>query len=93
MPQKKVAKLKDWLLSHPSHRFVAFQRILSFAPDLQLSEYESESESEAVRTAFRSLGYGRRNCVSALQTSQHAELSVQRNYMFQCFRDGLGHGF
>ena len=56
IPQEKVVKLKEWLLSHPSHRFVAFQHIPSFAPDLQLSEYGFE----AIRTAFRSLGYGRR---------------------------------
>ncbi|PMD43874.1 hypothetical protein L207DRAFT_508660 [Hyaloscypha variabilis F] len=56
IPAEKVAKLKEWLLSNPAHRHVSFYHLPTYAPDLGLQEYGFE----AIRTAFKSIGYGRR---------------------------------
>lgn len=56
VPEQKIAQLKEWLLADPAHRFVSFHHLPIYAPDLELQEYGFE----AIRTAFRSIGYGRR---------------------------------
>ena len=54
--REKALEIKEWPLSSPSHRHVSFHHLPAFAPDLQLIEYGFE----AIRTAMRSVGYGRR---------------------------------
>ena len=49
-------ELVNWLLQSPSHRHIAFKHIASFALGLGLEGYGTE----AIRTAFRKEGYGRR---------------------------------
>lgn len=56
IPAEKVEQIREWLFAHPSHRRVAFQHLPSYAPELNLQEYQFE----AIHTAFRSLGYSRR---------------------------------
>jgi hypothetical protein len=56
IPEEKLIQLKAWLLADLAHRWVSFNHIATYAPDLQLQEYGFE----AIRTAFKSLGYGRR---------------------------------
>jgi hypothetical protein len=56
IPAEKVAQLKEWLLANPLHRHVSFYHLPAYAPELGLQEYGFE----AIRTAFRSIGYGRR---------------------------------
>jgi hypothetical protein len=43
-------------LADPSHRRISFHHLPSYAPDLGLQEYRFK----AIRTAFKSIGYGRR---------------------------------
>ena len=49
-------QLKEWLLANPLHQRVSFQHLSYYAPELGLQEYGVE----AIRRAFRSIGYGRR---------------------------------
>jgi hypothetical protein len=53
---EKAIQMKEWLLSDPSHRHISFHHLPTYAPDLGLQGYGFE----AIRTAFRSVGYGRR---------------------------------
>ena len=53
---EKAQEMKAWLLSDPSHRHVSFHHLPAYAPELGLQEYGFE----AIRTAFRSVGYERR---------------------------------
>ena len=48
--------MKQWLLASSSHRRVPFRYLATYAPELRLNQYGFE----AIRTAFASVGYGRR---------------------------------
>jgi hypothetical protein len=50
-PEK--TQLKEWLLSSPSHRHVAYRKIPHFLPQLHAKE-------QAIRTAVQDIGYCRR---------------------------------
>jgi DDE superfamily endonuclease len=50
-PQKKI--LEEWLHNSPSHRHIKFSRIPYYLPELAAKE-------QAIRTAYKWLGYGRR---------------------------------
>jgi hypothetical protein len=52
----KAEEMKRWLLSSPSHRHIPYRNIPRLAPELEL---QGHSEV-AIRTAFESVGYGRR---------------------------------
>lgn len=56
IPTEKRQELKEWLLRDPSHRHIAFQHLNRLAPELGLQQYGEE----AIQTAFRQIGYGRR---------------------------------
>lgn len=52
----KRQRLQQWLLESPSHRHVSFRSIPEVAPELGLQGYGVE----AIRTAFKLVGYSRR---------------------------------
>jgi hypothetical protein len=56
IPAEKVTKLKEWLLANPVYRYISFYNLPTCTPELELQEYGFE----AIRTVFKSIGYGRR---------------------------------